>query len=346
MRRVQSRVNLIVDEDSVVATSEQTGAEAVDFYSKLLTWHNPPHPVHAFGYFDKVITDDENDELSRCPTGDEIIKEFKSMSDDSAPGPDGFTARFFVFFWELIKADVVKGVSGFFFGLQIPKIIGGTYLTLILKAPNPTSIADLWPISLCNVVHKIFSKLLNSRLSHVLHKLVSPEQVGFVKGRSILENIALGHDLLFDFKEKTESGNIMIKLDMSKAYDRMSWSFILALVAAKSLSISFLDAYLVRGSLLNGMAGIMGILNPLKGCGRVILCRPRFSLLPWSGSPRILIMRLVRVLSRDTILALVEGPLLPSCLLMISSYSLMGARNQLKTLWLSFKTFVITLARS
>ncbi|KAL9689838.1 hypothetical protein QQ045_010229 [Rhodiola kirilowii] len=241
MRRVQSRVNFIVDEDSVTATSEQIGAEAVGFYSNLLTGHNPPPPTHAFGYFDRVISDDENDELTRCPTGDEILLELKCISDDSAPGPDGFTARFFVFLWDLIKADVLKGVSGFFFGLQIPKIVGGTYLTLIPKAPNPTSIADLRPISLCNVVHKLFSRLLNSRLSHVLHKLVSPEQVGFVKGRSILENIALGHDLLFDFKQKTKGGNIMIKLDMSKAYDRMSWSFILDALRASGCCEKFVD---------------------------------------------------------------------------------------------------------
>ncbi|KAL9662694.1 hypothetical protein QQ045_027527 [Rhodiola kirilowii] len=162
MRRVQSRVNFIVDEDSVAAT---------------------------------VISDDENDELTRCPTGYEILQELK----------------------------------------------GGTYLTLIPKASNPTSIADLRPISLCNVVHTIFSRLLNSRLAHVLHKLVSPEQVGFVKGRSILENIALGHDMLFDFKQKTEGGNIMIKLDMSKAYDRMSWSFILAALRASGCCEKFVD---------------------------------------------------------------------------------------------------------
>ncbi|KAL9664302.1 hypothetical protein QQ045_019701 [Rhodiola kirilowii] len=241
MRRKQSRVNFIVDEDASATTPEQIGAEAVEFYSNLLTGHNPPPPTHAFGYFEKVISDEENDSLTRCPTVDEIFQEVKGMSDDSAPGPDGFTTRFFVFFWELIKADVLKGVTGFFLGLQIPKIIGGTCLTLIPKAPNPSSIADLRPISLCNVVHKIFSRILNSCLSCVLHKLVSPEQVGFVKGRSILENIALGHDLLFDFNEKTDGGNIMIKLDMFKAYDRMSWSFILAALRASGCYEKFVD---------------------------------------------------------------------------------------------------------
>ncbi|CAM8930538.1 unnamed protein product [Rhodiola kirilowii] len=244
MRRNQSRVNFVVDEDSIAPTPEQIGAEAVGFYSNLLTGHTPPPPPpppDAFGYFDKVISDEENDSLSRCPTNEEILQELKSMSDDSAPGPDGFTSHFFVFFWNLIKVDVMKAVTGFFFGLQIPSIIGGTYLTLIPKAPNPASIADLRLISLCNVVHKLFSRVLNSRLSCILHKLVSAEQVGFVKGRSIIENIGLGHDLLFDFKRKTEGSNIMIKLDMSKAYDRISWSFILAALRASGCCENFVD---------------------------------------------------------------------------------------------------------
>ncbi|KAL9686412.1 hypothetical protein QQ045_023870 [Rhodiola kirilowii] len=66
--------------------------------------------------------------------------------------------------------------------------------------------------------HKILSRILNSRISKFLPSIISNEQAGFVKGRRIHENIALAHDLLFDFNREGHGGNVLVKLDMSKAY--------------------------------------------------------------------------------------------------------------------------------
>ncbi|CAM8998036.1 unnamed protein product [Rhodiola kirilowii] len=59
------------------------------------------------------------------------------------------------------------------------------------------------------------------------------------KGRSIHEIIALAHDLLFDFNREGHGGNLMIKMDMSKAYDRISWSFIMAALCGCGFSESY-----------------------------------------------------------------------------------------------------------
>ncbi|KAL9680572.1 hypothetical protein QQ045_018453 [Rhodiola kirilowii] len=166
-RRNLARINFVTEEDSDVQTSEQIGAYAVDYYSNLLSGHPPPPSPNAFGSFEKVISDEDNGFLTKMPLEDEIFHELKGMSDDSAPSPDGFTSRFYVFFWDIIKADVVNAVAAFFHGIQILKIVGATYLTLIFKYPNPCSISDLHPISLCNVVHKLFSRILNTRLSNM-----------------------------------------------------------------------------------------------------------------------------------------------------------------------------------
>ncbi|KAL9678478.1 hypothetical protein QQ045_016322 [Rhodiola kirilowii] len=63
----------------------------------------------------------------------------------------------------------------------------------------------------------------------VLGRVISPEQTGFVEGRSIHESIGVAHDLLRDINHKTFGGNIMLKLDMSEAYDRLSWQFLLCM---------------------------------------------------------------------------------------------------------------------
>ncbi|XP_058068715.1 uncharacterized protein LOC131218048 [Magnolia sinica] len=47
-----------------------------------------------------------------------------------------------------------------------------------------------------------------------------------MQGRSIAENIAISQELLKDLNRKVRGGNIVLKLDMEKAYDRLDWYFL------------------------------------------------------------------------------------------------------------------------
>ncbi|KAL9672810.1 hypothetical protein QQ045_029062 [Rhodiola kirilowii] len=131
--------------------------------------------------------------------------------------------------------------SGFFEGLHIPNSISSTNIVLLPKVKRAGSMDQVRPISLCNFIHKIISKILNSGLASVLHKLISPEQSGFVYGRNMHECIGLAHGMVRDINIKTFGGNIMLKIDMSKAYDRLSWRFILKMLAGFGLSNSWID---------------------------------------------------------------------------------------------------------
>src|SRR4051812_31793627 len=62
-----------------------------------------------------------------------------------------------------------------------------------------------------------------SRLTNVLPCIISPKQVGFVKGRSINDNILLAQELLQSIKKKIRRSNLIMKLDITKAYDSISW---------------------------------------------------------------------------------------------------------------------------
>ena len=83
-------------------------------------------------------------------------------------------------------------------------------------------------ISLLNVDYKILAKVLAKRLHQVglITKIICPDQAGYIKGRSIGDNIRTMLDILDITKNKTEPG-IMVMIDFEKAFDTISW-YILA----------------------------------------------------------------------------------------------------------------------
>ena len=81
------------------------------------------------------------------------------------------------------------------------------------------------PIALCNVVYKIISKVIANRLKPLLPTLVSKEQNGYVERRKILNNIIQAHEVVHSLKSNKQA-EMIIQLDLAKAYDKLDWSYI------------------------------------------------------------------------------------------------------------------------
>jgi hypothetical protein len=101
-------------------------------------------------------------------------------------------------------------------------------IVLIPKVKNPERIKDLWPISLCNLVFKIVSKVIACRLKEVLDDIISQSQSAFVTGRLINNNILLAYETthFMHLRKGGRDGLAAVNLDMSKAFDRVEWSFL------------------------------------------------------------------------------------------------------------------------
>ena len=143
------------------------------------------------------------------------------------PGPDGLHAIFFKTFWNLLEDDLVDEVLDAIHNKAIPDGWNNTIIVMIPKVENPDKVTQFWPISLCNVVYKVISKMLSNRLKTILPDIISDHQSAFVLGRLITDNILLAYECIHTMKKKKgKRGLCAVKLDMHKAYDRVEWVFL------------------------------------------------------------------------------------------------------------------------
>lgn len=247
-RHFHSRWNFCLNDGSFTSNPNLIGTIAVDYFSKLLQSQNTNvchDSINSFiSILPNLVTNAQNDSLTRAPLWDEVLNCINSLDPDSAPGPDGFSGHFFRHYADVIKDNLMVEVSNFFQGLPLNKSFTSTILTLVPKKANPTCMNDIRPISLCNFKYKILSKILCDRLALIIPFIISKEQSGFVKGRLITDNILLAHELVHNLDRKADGGNVLIKVDMSKAYDRLEWSFLIKVLKKFGFSSKFCDLIL------------------------------------------------------------------------------------------------------
>lgn len=122
---------------------------------------------------------------------------------------DGLHAFFYRSQWHIVGASVCNLVKNVFNNTGVPHQINKTLIVLIPKNDQPSSLRMYRPISLCSMIYKTITKIASNRL------------------KTITENIIIAQEIIHNMlRKKGERGQILIKVDLEKAYDRLSWSFI------------------------------------------------------------------------------------------------------------------------
>ncbi|CAN0912755.1 Transposon TX1 uncharacterized 149 kDa protein [Linum grandiflorum] len=170
------------------------------------------------------VSSTDNIKLLAPFTDEEIKRAMFSIKADKPPGPDGFNPGFYQKFWHVVGGEISTSCRKWIETGTIPTFVQDTTIILLPKGERPQTMKDWRPISLCNVLYRLVAKVLATRLSKLMPKLVSEEQYAFVHGRSIVDNILIAFETLHGMKMRyrAKNGEVAIKNDISKAYDRVS----------------------------------------------------------------------------------------------------------------------------
>jgi hypothetical protein len=161
-----NRISALRKEDATIVTSQEgMETEAMEFYSRLFTRQELLYPGPILSCVPEKVTPLMNESLVKQFIEEEEVRTALFMMEASkAPGRDGLSAGFYQYHWELLGADVTAAVLDFLNGGELPDSINKTTILLIPKIKQPQEMKQFRPISLCNVIYKICSKVLANRL--------------------------------------------------------------------------------------------------------------------------------------------------------------------------------------
>nr|GEW61773.1 RNA-directed DNA polymerase, eukaryota [Tanacetum cinerariifolium] len=174
--------------------------------------------------YPKTLTCDQQVELE-SGVSNEIKRAVWDYGIDKSPGQDGFTFGFYRRFSNLIENDVYDAVKYFFTYGVIPKGCNSSFIALIPKIPDATTVKDFRPISLIGSLCKIVAKFLANCLVGVLGDIVNEVQSAFIAGRQILNSPFILNEVLQWYKIKNKQ-SLIFKVDFKKAYDSVRWDFL------------------------------------------------------------------------------------------------------------------------
>ena len=139
-----------------------------------------------------------------------------SIDDSKAPGPVGFSSRFFKAVWSIVGSDVSAAVVSFFNSGSLLRETNCTIIALVPKVPNPGSLHDYRPISCCNTIYKCISTIVVARIKQCIPNIISPSQSAFVQGRSIADNVLITQDLMVNYHRGNGPPRCALKVDIRR----------------------------------------------------------------------------------------------------------------------------------
>lgn len=245
IREIRNAIHEIWCADgSIVTTDEEIQKEAERYYAEFMNFIPTDYEGAEVDKLRDLLgfqgSEEDCIKLEKEVSKEEVKGVIFKMAGSKSPGPDGFTSEFFKQSWSIIGDDVTVAVQSFFLKGFLPKGVNSTILALIPKKEEAKEMKDYRPISCCNVLYKIISKIIANRLKLILPKCIAVNQSAFINERLLMENVLLATELVKDYHKDSVSPRCAMKIDISKAFDSVQWSFLINTLKAMGLPEKFI----------------------------------------------------------------------------------------------------------
>lgn len=128
----------------------------VNYFQELFSSARQNSTSSVLDQVQLVITSEMNIQLSSRFMASEVVVALKEMAPLKAPDPDGMPPLFYQHFWPLFYGDITRVVLSWLNSSTLPSPVNNTLITLIPKSKSLVCVTEFRPISLCNVLYKIF----------------------------------------------------------------------------------------------------------------------------------------------------------------------------------------------
>lgn len=137
------------------------------------------------------VSFEQNVELLKPFSSEEVKAAIFSMNLDKELGPDSMNLKFSQHFWPVIRDDVFQFITEYLGNNSFPLGFGDANIVLLPKKHTPEAVADLRPIALCNTSYKIFAKMLANKMKGLLKDIILDTQCALLPDRLLLTTYLL-----------------------------------------------------------------------------------------------------------------------------------------------------------
>uniref|UniRef100_A0A670HVE9 Reverse transcriptase domain-containing protein n=1 Tax=Podarcis muralis TaxID=64176 RepID=A0A670HVE9_PODMU len=158
-----------------------------------------------------------------------------------APGPDGLSAKYYKVLGNELLTALADTMNNILRGGKIPDSWREAFITLTPKPDtDKLNIKNYRPISLLNNDYKIYADIMANRLKKCLINLIHKDQAGFLPNRFLKDNVRHVINIIEYLEINNDIPAALIFIDAEKAFDNVSWLFLLKSMEKAGIEGEFL----------------------------------------------------------------------------------------------------------